>query len=71
MFVEETLKQRESGLPLDLLVIENCDEYFVCINTNSGNVVSWSIFDNEGVTKMDDSFLAYFLDCVENAIDNY
>lgn len=71
MFVEETLKQREYGLPLDLLVIENCDEYVVCINVNSGNVVSWSRSDNDGGIKMEDSFLAYFLDCVENAIDNY
>lgn len=71
LFVSETLKQRENGLPENLMVIENCDEYVVCINTNNGNIVSWSHYDNDGMIVKQTCFEDYFIDCIENAIDNY
>ena len=71
LFVRETLKQRENGLPENLMVIENCDEYVACINTDNGNIVSWSNYDNDGMIVKQTCFEDYFIDCIENAIDNY
>lgn len=71
LFVGETLKERKNGLPEKLLVIENCDEYVVCINTDNGNIVSWSRYDNDGIIVKFASFEDYFIDCLNNAIDNY
>ncbi len=71
LFVKETLKQREYGLPTNLLVIENCDEYVVCINTDNGNIVSWSHYDDDGMLVKQTCFEDYFIDCLNNAIDNY
>lgn len=71
LFVRETLKERKNGLPANLLVIENCDEYVVCINTDNGNIVSWSHYDNDGIIMKQVSFEDYFIDCLNNAIDNY
>lgn len=71
LFVRETLKQREKGLPANLMVIENCDEYVVCINTDNGNIVSWSSYDKDGMIEKQTCFEDYFIDCIENAIDNY
>lgn len=71
LFVKETLKQREYGLPTNLLVIENCDEYVVCINTDNGNIVSWSHYDDAGMLVKQTCFEDYFIDYLNNAIDNY
>lgn len=71
LFVRETLKQRENGLPENLMAIENCDEYVACINTDNGNIVSWSNYDNDGMIVKQTCFEDYFIDCIENAIDNY
>lgn len=71
LFVKETLKQRANGLPANLLVIESCDEYVVCINVDDGNIVSWSHYDNDGIIKKNDCFEDYFIECLENAVENY
>lgn len=71
IFAEETLKQRENGLPANLLIFQNCDEYFDCINVDNGNVVCWSMYDKDGVVDKYQDFYAYFIECLENAIDNY
>lgn len=71
LFVQETLKERKKGLPDNLLVVENCDEYVMCINTDNGNIVSWSHYDNDGILMRYASFEEYFMDRLNNAIDNY
>jgi len=71
LFVRETLRERENGLPENLLVIENCDEYVVCIHADSGKIVSWSRYDHDGVIVKQPSFEDYLIDCLQNAIDNY
>ncbi len=71
LFVQETLKERKKGLPDNLLVVENCDEYVMCINTDNGNIVSWSHYDNDGIFMRYTSFEEYFMDRLNNAIDNY
>ncbi|EIN5666531.1 SMI1/KNR4 family protein [Listeria monocytogenes] len=57
-------------MPENLMVIENCDEYVVCINTNNGNILSWSHYDNDGMIVKQTCFEDYFINCIENAIDN-
>lgn len=42
IFVETTVFYRNYNLPLDLIVIENCDEWLYCINSKNGKVVLWS-----------------------------
>lgn len=71
LFVQETLKERKKGLPDNLLVVENCDEYVMRINTDNGNIVSWSHYDNDGILMRYASFEEYFMDRLNNAIDNF
>lgn len=70
IFVTETLKQRENDLPQNLIIIENCDEYYNCINADDGSIVTWSRYDKDGVIKAFDSFEDYWENCVKNAIEN-
>ena len=71
LLVEKTLYERKFGLPTELLVIENCDEYVVCIDSSTRKVVSWSKHDKDGVIAVANDFYEYFMDRVENAIDNF
>lgn len=71
LFVDETLRKRKYGLPNTLLVIESCDEYVICIDTESGEIVSWSNYDRDGILKRAADFYEYFMECVDNAIENY
>ena len=71
IFVNKTLHERQFGLPMELLVIEDCDEYVVCIDTVNNKVVSWSKHDKDGVIGVSESFYDYFLSRIENAIENY
>ncbi len=67
-FLEETLEYREDGLPKNLLVVENCDEWLYCIDVNTGEVVSWSIDENPRVEYP--SFDDYLADRLNDAIEN-
>ena len=69
-FVEETLKQRKLGLPQQCIVIENCDEFYYCLDSKTQKVVSWSAYDQEGLIDRYDDFEDYLLDRIKNAIDN-
>lgn len=71
IFVTQTLEEREYGLPENLLVIENCDEYVHCIDVVTKEVVSWSCYDKDGVIKVNNNFYEFFLDNIDNAIENY
>ena len=70
-FVEETFNQRENGLPKNLLVIEDCDEFYHCLDTSNGKIASWSQYDNDGVIYCFDNFYDFFKDNLENAIENF
>ena len=68
VFLETTLRYREYGLPENLLIIENCDEWVNCIEAQTGEVVSW---DPSGFLKPEyPSFDDFMLDELENAIEN-
>lgn len=71
MLVDKTLHERKFGLPAELLVIEDCDEYVVCIDSLNGKIVSWSKYDKDGVIAVSDNFYEYFIERIENAIANY
>ena len=68
VFLEETLDYRCSGLPDNLVVIENCDEWLYCIEAETGKIVSW---DMTGFIKPEyDCFDDYLLDQMRDAIEN-
>ena len=67
-FLEETLEYREDGLPDNLLVVENCDEWLYCVDVNTGEVVSWSIDEDPRVEYP--SFDDYLTDRLNDAIEN-
>ena len=67
VFVTETLRYREYGLPQNLLVIENCDEWLYCIDSNNGKVVSWS---QDEIQDEYESFDDYLFDRFSDAAEN-
>ena len=68
VFVEETLDYRNDGLPLNLVIIENEDEWIYCIDSITGKVVSWDIsgYIKEEFDCFDDYLLAQMQDAIEN-----
>ena len=67
---KETLKYRSYGLPNELIVIENCDEWLYCINSDDGKVVVWSKGDNNGYSKGFDNFEAYIYARINDMLEN-
>lgn len=67
LFVEETIKYRQHALPCSLIVIENCDEWVYCIDTQNNNVVSW---DGKNTKEEYPDFDAYLLGRFTEAIEN-
>ena len=68
VFVENTLEYRAEGLPENLIVVENADEWLYCIDANTGKVVSW---DMSGFIKEEyDSFDDYLIGQMNDAIEN-
>lgn len=68
IFVDTTLEYRKEGLPNNLVVVENVDEWLTCIDCNNGKIVTW---DFTGYIKDDyDCFDDYLLDQIREAIDN-
>ena len=67
-FLDETLKCRKYGLPSNLLVFENCDEWVYCLDSETGRVVSWSQLD--GIRDEYATFDEFLLSDLREAIDN-
>ena len=68
LFLETTLRYRKYGLPQNLLVIENVDEWVYCIDCDTGAVVSWSQID--GVRPEFPDFDEFVISEFEDAIEN-
>lgn len=68
VFLEETLEYRKEGLPHNLVVIENCDEWLYCIDCKTGEVVSWSFggLEKKEFDCFDDFLLSEYLEAIEN-----
>ena len=71
VFLDETLEKRKLGLPDNVLIIENCDEYYYCINIEDGSVCTWSPYDDRGLLEMYDDFFEFLEETIQDAIDNY
>lgn len=67
-FLDETLEYREDGLPENLLVVENCDEWLYCVDVSTGEVVSWYL-DGE-IYPAYSCFDDYLLDRINDSIEN-
>ncbi len=68
IFVDSTLEYRTDKLPENLVVIENVDEWLMCLDCKTEKVVSW---DFTGYIKEEyDSFDDYLIDQMNNAIEN-
>ena len=70
VFVDTTLELRASGMPKSLIAIEDCDEWFYCIESKSQRVVSWSIEDGNDYKERYSDFETYLQDRANDAIDN-
>ena len=68
VFVEETLDYRNDGLPLNLVIIENEDEWIYCIDSVTEKIVSWDMsgYIKEEFDCFDDYLLAQMQDAIEN-----
>lgn len=65
----ETLIKRQAGLPKNLVVVENCDEWVYCIDCDNGEVLMWSAW--EGISDYCyNSFLEYLLDRIKETVEN-
>lgn len=75
VFENAFLKRYPTDVELEeaekVLGIENCDEYVICIDIETGEIVSWSNYDKDGILKRAADFYEYFMECVDNAIENY
>ncbi len=69
VFVEETLKYRSYGLPADVILIENCDEWVYCIQTQSGRIGMWSPGDVK-CKDVYESFEVYLWDRINDILEN-
>ena len=69
IFERETLKYRTYGLPNELIIIENCDEWVYCLDSGNGKVVMWSIGDVE-YTEAFGCFETYLYDRVNDVLEN-
>lgn len=70
-FVEITLEQRKNGLPEKYIIIEDCDEFYYCIDSVNGKISSWSQYDKDGIRERFDNFYEFFKDNLQNAMDNF
>lgn len=68
IFVEETILYRKYGLPLNLVVVENHDEWLICADCDTGKIVSWC--RDEDVLPEHDCFDDYVVNEYQEAIDN-
>ena len=68
VFLDVTMQYRSYGMPDNLIVIERCDEWVYCLDSETCRVVSWSQLD--GVRDEYASFDEFLLSDLREAIDN-
>ncbi len=69
IFKEVTMQYRNYGLPKNLIVVENCDEWLYCIDTNSKKVVAWDRIDGV-LGERYSTFLEFLVDRFNGEIEN-
>ena len=68
-FVDETIKYRSYGLPNDVILIENCDEWVYCIHSQSEKIGMWSPGDNK-CKDIYENFETYLWDRINDILEN-
>lgn len=69
-----TEEYRKKGLPNNLVVFEENGDYISCMETDKMNdenecpIVTWSIFDNDGIVFLEKDFYTYFLSRIEDYV---
>ncbi|MFV0380949.1 MAG: SMI1/KNR4 family protein [Breznakia sp.] len=69
IFVETTLRYREYGLSLNLITIENCDEWLYCVDVNDGKIVMWANGCKE-ISVAYNNFDEYLEDRIKDVLEN-
>ena len=67
-FLDATVERRNYGLPENLVVVEDADEWVYCLDCNTGEVVSWGSLG--GLRHEYGSFDAFLLAEYQDAIVN-
>ena len=69
-----TEEYRKKGLPHNLIVFEENGDYISCLETDKMNtnnecpVVTWSVYDEDGIVFLEEDFSSYFLSRVEEYV---
>lgn len=67
-----TSEYRKKGLDLPLVVFEENGDYVTCMDTSKMNeedecpVVTWSVYDSDGIVFKEDNFYSYLLSKIED-----
>lgn len=69
IFTETTVLYRKYNLPIELIVIENCDEWLYCINSENGRIVVWSNGSKDADVVYND-FDKYLEDRIQDVLEN-
>jgi len=69
IFKDKTLEYRKYGLPNNLIVVENCDEWLYCIDVDTEKVVAWDRI-NGVLGERYATFLEFIIDRFNDEIEN-
>lgn len=69
VFKDVTLEYRNYGLPNNLIVVENCDEWLYCIDINNEKVIAWDRI-NGVLGDRYNTFLEFIVDRFNDEIEN-
>ena len=58
-FVENNIGTKKNGLPEKYIIIEDCDEFYYCIDSVNGKISSWSQYDKDGIRERFDNFMSF------------
>jgi antitoxin YobK len=69
MFRDVTIEYRNYGLPNNLIVVENCDEWLYCLDTDSKKVIAWDRISGV-LGERYNTFLEFLTDRFNDEIEN-
>ena len=69
MFRDVTVDYRNYGLPDNLIVVENCDEWLYCLDTDTEKVITWDRISGV-LGERYNTFLEFLIDRFNDEIEN-
>lgn len=69
MFRDVTVEYRNYGLPNNLIVVENCDEWLYCLDTDTQKVIVWDRISGV-LGERYNTFLEFLTDRFNDEIEN-